>query len=275
LESALACGYRHIDTANMYGNEAVVGEVLRKSSVVREEVFITSKFWPSSNSQLEVKEMVDASVKAIGYLDLLLVHFPCAAVHLAEGEARNGRWYGDIVAESEEILDWREQTWRTIETFVKDGRVKHLGVSNFQKEHIEHVLSFSEISPIVNQIEMHPVNYSLETELLAFCAEKDIAIAAYCPLRKGDSRLLGQSAIQTIAGCHGKTAGQALLRWSLQKGFVALPKSTTPQRIAENIDIFDFELSAEEMVEIDTVGAALYPCQERKRLWCSAEMGVP
>ena len=219
--------------------------------------------------------MIKGSVEALGYLDLLLLHFPCAAAHLAEGEPRNGRWYGEVVAENVAIQEWRAETWRTMEEFVKEGSIQSLGVSNFQVGHISHVLSICDVPPALNQIELHPANLGLETALLSYCAQEGIKVAAYCPLRKGDRRLLEDDVIQAIASGHCKTSAQVLLRWSVQKGFVALPKSAAPLRIAENIDILDFELTADEVGRIDQAGAALYPEGKQKRLWCSAEMGVP
>ncbi|MDN7242429.1 aldo/keto reductase [Planococcus sp. N028] len=223
---AIKHGYRSIDTAAIYGNEEAVGQGIREgleeTGLTREDLFITSKVWNSELAYGDALAAYDASLERLGldYLDLYLVHWP------KPGKYKDG--------------------WRALETLYKEKRVKAIGVSNFQIHHLKDVLEDAEIVPMVNQIEYHP--YLTQTELHAFCKEQDIQVEAWSPLMAG--ALLDQPVLQEIADKHNKTIAQVILRWDLQNDVVTIPKSIKEHRIIENADIFDFELSEEEVDRI-------------------------
>jgi 2,5-diketo-D-gluconate reductase A len=221
---ALEAGYRHIDTAQMYGNEREVGIAVRDSGLPRDEVFVTSKL---NNNRLERDDILrafDRSLADLGfeYLDLFLIHWPLPDV-------------SDYVAR-----------WKVMEEIHADGRVRAIGVSNFQQHHLRTLFGAAEIRPAVNQIEVHP--YLTQDEVRAFDADHEIVTEAWAPIAKG--RVADDPVIQRIAEQVGKTPAQVTLRWHVQRGDVVFPKSVTRSRIEENIDIFDFELDASAMAAI-------------------------
>ena len=226
VSTALEAGYRHIDTAEMYGNEQEVGEAIRRSGLERGEIYITSKLNNDAHEPDDARRAFDESLKALGldYLDLFLIHWPLPT-----------RYDGDFVS-----------TWRTLEEFYREGRARSIGVSNFQPHYLRRLHGESEIIPAVNQIEVNP--YLTQDELRGFCAEHQIAVEAWSPLGRGN--VLEDPEIATIARRAAKTPAQVVLRWHIQRGDIVFPKSVTASRIRENIDIFDFGLSANEVEAI-------------------------
>jgi 2,5-diketo-D-gluconate reductase A len=226
VSAALQAGYRHIDTAEGYGNEKEVGEAIRKSGLDRADVFVTSKLDNSAHRPDDARRAFDASLDALGfdYLDLFLIHWPLPT-----------RYDGDFVS-----------TWRTLEEFYRDGRARSIGVSNFQAHHLRRLHTETEVPPAVNQIEVHP--YLTQDELRAFCAQHQIAVEGWAPL--GQGRVLADPEIVAIADRVGKTPAQVVLRWHIERGDIIFPKSVTPGRIRENFDIFGFELSGEDVERI-------------------------
>jgi 2,5-diketo-D-gluconate reductase A len=227
--AALRAGYRHIDTAEMYGNEKEVGEAIRKSGLDRADVFVTSKLSNSSHRPDDARRAFDESLDALGfdYIDLFLIHWPLPT-----------RYDGDYVS-----------TWKTLEEFYRDGRARSIGVSNFQPHHLRRLHGESQIPPAVNQIELHP--YLTQDEVRAFCAEHQIAIEAWSPIAQG--KVLDDPTIVSIARSVGKSPAQVVLRWHIERGDIIFPKSVTPARIKENIGIFDFELSGEDVEAISAL----------------------
>ena len=224
VSAALETGYRHIDTAAAYGNEAGVGRALADSGLSRDELFITTKVWNSDQGYDATLRAFDTSLAALGLdrLDLYLIHWPTPARDL----------YAD--------------TWRALERLVEEGRLRAAGVSNFQPAHLQRLLDGNSLVPTINQIELHPGLQ--QSELRAFHAEHGIATEAWSPLAQG--AVLDDEAITSIAGRTGKSPAQVVLRWHLQLGNVVIPKSITPSRIRENFEVFDFELTDEDMSTI-------------------------
>jgi 2,5-diketo-D-gluconate reductase A len=229
VEAALATGYRHIDTAAAYRNERGVGEAIASAGLARDEVFITTKLWNSEQGFDSTLAAFDKSLERLGtdHVDLYLIHWPMPT--------------------EDRYLD----TWRAFEQIHAEGRARSIGVSNFRVEDLERLRAEAEELPTVNQIELHP---SLQqAELRAWHAEHDVATESWSPLAQG--ALLDDDTIVTIAAHHEKTPAQAILRWHLQLGNVVIPKSVTPERIRENIEIFDFELSEDDMAAIARLDA--------------------
>jgi 2,5-diketo-D-gluconate reductase A len=226
VSSALEAGYRHIDTAQMYGNEKEVGEAIAKSGLDRADVFVTSKLSNDAHEPDDARRAFDRTLGALGfdYVDLFLIHWPLPT-----------RYEGDYVS-----------TWRTLEEFYRDGRARSIGVSNFQPRHLRRLHAEGQVPPAVDQIEVNP--YLTQDEVRGFCAEHQIAIEAWSPLARGN--VLSEPVIESIAGRTGKTPAQVVLRWHIERGDIIFPKSVTPARIRENIDIFDFELSGADVEEI-------------------------
>jgi 2,5-diketo-D-gluconate reductase A len=225
--SALEIGYRHIDTAQMYGNEREVGIAVRESGIPREEVFVTSKL---NNNRLERDDILrsfDTSLSELGfdYLDLFLIHWPLPAV-------------ADYVAR-----------WKVMEEIYAGGRVKAIGVSNFQPNHLRDLFGATDVRPAVNQIEAHP--FLTQDELRAFDADHEIVTEAWAPIARG--KVNDDPVIAGIAGQVGKTPAQVTLRWHIQRGDVVFPKSVTRSRVEENFDIFDFELDEPAMTAISAL----------------------
>lgn len=230
---ALDCGYRHIDTAYFYKNEKSIGEAVHQSGIHRDDIFITSKLWNDFHGYESTLAAFEESVKALGtdHLDLYLIHWP------------NPLKYRD---------DWARanaETWRAFEKLYRDGRVRAIGVSNFMPHHLEELMKTAEIAPMVNQIEMQPgLNRDKERE----CNEKyGILTEAWAPFQIGE--VLNDVTVCALAEKHQKTPAQIILRWFLQKKVVPLPKSVTPERILSNIQVYDFELSAEDMALMDSI----------------------
>jgi 2,5-diketo-D-gluconate reductase A len=230
VSAALRVGYRHIDTAEMYGNEKEVGVAIAKSGLDRSEVFVTSKLSNSSHRPEDARRAFDETLKSLGfdYIDLYLIHWPLPM-----------KYDGDFVS-----------TWETLGEFYRDGRARSIGVSNFQPHHLRRLHAQSDIPPAVNQIEVSP--YLTQNDLRMFCAEHQIAIEAWSPLARG-GELLEDPAVTQIAKSTGKTPAQVVLRWHIERGDIVFPKSVTPARIRENFDIFDFELSGEEVAMISAL----------------------
>jgi 2,5-diketo-D-gluconate reductase A len=222
--TALEVGYRHIDTAEMYGNEKEVGEAVRESGLDRGDIFVTSKLNNGFHAYDDALDAFDQSLKDldIGYLDLFLVHWPLPGV-------------GDYV-----------ETWKAMEKMYESGRVRAIGVSNFQTHHLRNILGDTSVTPAVNQIEVHP--YLANDEVRAFDAEHGIATEAWSPIAKGN--VLDDPTIVRIAEANGRTPAQVTLRWHVQRGDIVFPKSVTRSRVEENFHIFDFELSEADMADI-------------------------
>ncbi len=225
VEEALEAGYRHIDTAAAYRNEKGVGEAIAASGTPRDEVFVTTKLWNSQQGYDEALEAFEASLGRLGFdhLDLYLIHWPMPT---------EGRFV---------------DTWRAFERIHEEGRARTIGVSNFRIDDLERLEQETSTLPTVNQIELHP--RLQQRELREWHAEHDIATEAWSPLAKG--QLLDDETISSIASAHGKSPAQAILRWHIQLGNIVIPKSVSRERIRENIDIFDFELSEAEMAAIE------------------------
>ncbi|WOC13151.1 aldo/keto reductase [Gordonia sp. MP11Mi] len=227
--TALEAGYRHIDTAQMYGNEKQVGEAVRESGLPRDEVFVTSKL---NNNRHDPADAVDGVAKSIdaldlGPLDLFLIHWPLPEV-------------GDYV-----------QTWQALEGEYQAGQARSIGVSNFQQSHLERLFAETEVVPVVNQIEVHP--YFPQPSLRAFNSAHHIVTEAWAPI--GQGAVLDDAVLAAIGAEVGRTVAQVTLRWHVQRGDIIFPKSSTAARAAENIALFDFALSDEQMARIDALDA--------------------
>jgi 2,5-diketo-D-gluconate reductase A len=229
VSTALEAGYRHIDTAEMYGNEQQVGEAISRSGLDRAEVFVTSKLSNGSHRPEDARKAFGGTLDALGfdYIDLFLIHWPLPT-----------RYDGDYVS-----------TWKALEEFYREGRARSIGVSNFQPHHLRRLYQDSEITPAADQIELHP--YLTQDDVRAFCAEHQIAVEAWSPTAQG--QVLDDPTIVSIAGAVGKTPAQVVLRWHIERGHIVFPKSVTAARIRENIDIFDFELSGEDVEAISAL----------------------
>ena len=225
VASALDAGYRSIDTAAIYGNEAGVGTAIAQSGLPRDELFATSKVWVADHGYDATLRAYDQSLARLGLdrLNLFLIHWPTPA---------HGTY---------------PETWRALERLYADGRVGAIGVSNFEPEHLARIASDTGIVPAVNQVELHPALQN--RAVIAANTARGIVTEAWSPLAQG--AVLSEAPVVAIADRHGKTPAQVVLRWHLQQGRVVIPKSVTPARIAENLDVFDFVLSPEELVSID------------------------
>jgi methylglyoxal/glyoxal reductase len=227
VKTAIKHGYRSVDTATIYGNEVGVGQGIRegmkKAGISREDLFVTSKVWNTDLGYESTLAAYETSLNKLGleYLDLYLIHWP------VEGKYKDA--------------------WRALETLYKEGRVKAIGVSNFQIHHLEDLMQDAEIKPMVNQVEYHP--RLTQKELQSFCQKHGIQLEAWSPLMQG--QLLDNEVLQEIANKYNKSVAQVILRWDLQNGVVTIPKTTKEHRIIENASIFDFELTEEDMERID------------------------
>lgn len=231
--TALKCGYRHIDTANAYGNEEDVGKGIKESGVPREEIFLTTKHWITERGYTKTIATVEDSLKNLGvdYLDLYLVHWPCVA-------KSNPKW--------KEI---NAATWRGFEKMYKDGKIRAIGVSNYLPEQLNALFETAEIKPMVNQIEFHPGYY--QPELVRWCKAHNMVVEAWSPL--GCGAVLSDPTLAKIAAKYGKSVAQVCIRFALQYGVVPMPKSTHADRIADNMKVFDFDLSDDDMTAIMTM----------------------
>lgn len=234
LPQAIETGYHHIDTANAYFNEVAVGKVVRESGVPREDFFITTKLFPQSYPYDQCKADIDATLERLGldYVDLLLFHQP----------------YGEYV-----------EGWRAMEEAVAEGRVRSIGLSNFPVHKIEQIMEVATIKPAVLQVEINPYwnQHALKAEL-AKIGLGDVVFEGWYPFGHGDAKLLAEPVLAKIAEAHGKTPAQVILRWMLQEGDVAFPKTTNPQHIRDNFDVFDFELTDDEMARINALPQKAY-----------------
>ncbi len=223
VKTALDVGYRHIDTAEMYQNEAGVGQGVRDAGIARADVFVTSKLNNGFHQPDDARRAFDETLKALGfdYVDLFLIHWPLPT-----------RYDGDFVS-----------TWQALEEFKKDGRARSIGVSNFQSSHLQRLAKETDTTPAVNQIEVHP--YFANDAVRTYGAEHRIATEAWSPIAQGE--VLGDPVVRRIADETGRTPAQVVLRWHIQRGDIVFPKSVTPQRIRENFALFDFELAKSDM----------------------------
>jgi len=226
VTEALAAGYRLIDTATAYQNEAAVGRAIKKSGVKREDVFVTSKLWVSNFTYDRAKKGIEASLARLGmdYIDLYLLHQP----------------YGDVMG-----------AWRALEEAYQAGKIRAIGVSNFYGDQLKNLELTMNVKPAINQIEVNPW-YQQSTEV-AFNQSEAVRVEAWAPFAEGQHGIFTNSTIAEIAQAHGKTVGQVILRWLLQRGITVIPKSVHPARMAENMAVFDFELSSAEMQTMATL----------------------
>jgi len=226
---ALEAGYRHIDTAEMYGNEQGVGEAIRARGLPRSDVYVTSKLNNGFHRPDDARRAFDATLESLGfdYVDLFLIHWPLPTLY-----------DGDFVS-----------TWQTLEQFKSDGRARSIGVSNFQVAHLERLAAETDTVPAVNQIELHP--YFQNREVAAYGREHGIATEAWAPIAQG--KVLEDPTLTEIAGRAGKSVAQVVLRWHIQRGNIVFPKSVTPERIRENFALFDFELEPADVETIDAL----------------------
>jgi diketogulonate reductase-like aldo/keto reductase len=229
--AALKAGYRHIDTAAAYGNQESVGRGIRKSGIPRDEIFVTTKLWNKDHGYQAAKQAIDRSLMELGldYLDLYLIHWPNPV------DFRD-RWQ-----------EMNAESWRAMEEAVQAGKIRAIGVSNFHAKHLDELLKTATIQPTVNQIFLNPSD--LQPEVTAYNEAHHILSEAYSPL--GTGKIFKVAELQNIAANYGKTVAQVVLRWSLQHGFLPLPKSVHSERIEENAQLFDFELSEADMKVID------------------------
>jgi len=228
--AALKAGYRHIDTAAIYGNEKEVGEAIKKSGIPRKEIFVTTKLWNDDHHDPE--SALEASLKrlGIGYVDLYLMHFP--------------------------VREVRNRTWMAMEKFVDNEMARTVGVSNFTIRHLKELLEKTKTVPAVNQVEFNP--YLYQKELHEFCKKNKIQLEAYTPLVRG--KRMNDPKLVEIAKKYGKTPAQILIRWCLQHDIVVIPKSSSETRIIENADVFDFNMDPEDMKKLDTFNENLRVC---------------
>ena len=222
VRHALEVGYRHIDTASMYGNESEVGDAIRASGIPRDDIFVTTKVWNDEQGYDAALRACTASLKRLGFpsVDLYLIHWP--------------------------VRTKRKETWRAMERVLKEGKARAVGVSNYMVAHLEE-LAGSAVTPAVNQFELHP--WLQPRDVIERCRQMKIVVEAYSPLARG--RKMKDKTVAGIAAKHGKTSAQVLIRWGLQHGFVEIPKSGDPVRIEENADVFDVALTAAEMKALD------------------------
>ena len=229
VSTALEVGYRHIDTAAIYGNEEGVGRAIAASGIPRDELFITTKLWNSEQGADKPRAAIEKSLEKLGLdrVDLYLIHWP------------------------RPDLDLYVDTWRQLETFQGEGLATSIGVSNFHRPHLERLLAETETVPAVDQLELHPA--FAQRELRAFAADHGIHIEAWGPLGQGKYDLFGEKAVAEAAAAHGVTPAQVVIRWHLDHGIIVFPKSSTPERIAQNFDVFGFDLTPDEIAAIDGI----------------------
>lgn len=241
--NAIKSGYRHIDCAAAYGNEKSVGDAILKSGVAREELFVTSKLWNDDKGYENTLKAFNKTLEdlQLDYLDLYLIHWPIA-------KASKNNWQ-----------EANTESWRALEELYSQGKIKAIGVSNFLPHHLEPLLENAKIKPMVNQIEFHPG--MLQEETVEFCKKHHILVEAWAPFSNG--QILTNPVLKEIADKYKKSVAQLSLRWIIQKGIVPLPKSVTPERIKSNLEVFDFEISEQDVDIIDRLtdcgGSGLHP----------------
>ncbi|WP_339320258.1 aldo/keto reductase [Paenibacillus sp. FSL R10-2734] len=224
--NALKIGYRHIDTAQVYKNEKAVGEAIKESRIPREDIFLTTKLWPTNFGYDKAKKAIQNSLDAlqVDYIDLMLLHRP----------------YEDYIG-----------AWKTMEEEVGEGKIRSIGISNFNISRVQKILDVAKIKPVVNQVECHP--YEQQKELRTFLEKNDILMEAWYPLGHGNKKLLSNPVITELAKKYGKSNVQIILHWHIQIGNIVFPKSSNPEHIRSNFAIFDFELSKEDMAKIASI----------------------
>jgi methylglyoxal/glyoxal reductase len=232
VRAALDAGYRHIDTARIYDNEEDVGRAIAESRVPRDQLFVTTKLWNADHGHDRARRACEASLRRLGldYVDLYLIHWP---VHAP-----------------------RVTTWRTFVELRDEGKCRAIGVSNYTARHLDELAGASNALPDVNQIELHP--WGQQRDVARWCTARGVVVEAYSPLSRGER--LSDTHLATIARAHDKTPAQILIRWGIQHGYVSLPKSVRPARIAENLDVFGFTLTDAEMTSLDTLDEGLHTC---------------
>ena len=233
VEVALNAGYRHIDTAAAYGNEKSVGQAIKNSGINRHDLFITTKLWNADHGYQSTKAAIDRSLQnlKVDYLDLYLIHWP------------------NPVAMRDHWAEANAESWRAMEEAVQDGKIRSIGVSNFRKRHLDELLKTAEIKPAVNQIMLNPSD--LQPDVVKVNNELGLLSEAYSPL--GTGGLLGNETVNEIASEVGKSPAQVLIRWSLEHGFLPLPKSVHDKYIQANVEVFDFNLNSEQMNRLDNL----------------------
>lgn len=229
VSDALEVGYRHLDTAAIYGNEEGVGRAIASSGIPRDELFVTTKLWNSDQGTQSAFDAIDLSLAKLGldHVDLYLIHWPRPDL---------GRYV---------------ESWLALEQMRADGRTRSIGVSNFHRPHLERIIAESGTVPAVDQVELHPA--FAQRELRSFTEPLGIRTEAWGPLGQGKYDLFGEKAVQDAAAAHGVSPAQAVIRWHLQQGIIVFPKSNSRERMAANFDVFGFELSADEMAAIDAI----------------------
>ena len=233
VKKAIETGYRLIDTAAKHENEEAVGKAIKQSGIAREELMITTKLWRENLGYESTKKAFETSLAKLDldYIDLYLIHWPANAKNYENWQKANN------------------DSWRAMEELVKEGKIKNIGVSNFWPEHLEPLLEAAEIKPVINQIEFHPGYW--QPELTRYCKENNILIEAWSPLARG--KVFESEEIKAIAKKYNKSVAQICLRWILEHNALIIPKSSTPERIEDNFDIFDFQLNAEDIKTIDNL----------------------
>ena len=222
IKTALKVGYRLIDTATMYGNEEPVGQGIRESAIPREEITVTTKLWPDDFGDPQAAFAASLARLGLDYVDIYLVHWP---------------------------RGYMPEVWKTLEGFVEDGRAKTIGISNFSIEDTEALLGYCDIPPALNQVQFNPFCY--DAALLEYSKSKNIVLQAYRPLTRGER--IGDEAVAAMAQKYGKSSAQILIRWNLEHGITAIPKSTHEERLKENLDVFDFSLNEEDVCSLDAL----------------------
>lgn len=236
--TAIQAGYRHFDTAQIYGNEAMLGDAIKNSGVAREELFITTKIWLDNFPKGRLRRSFKTSLERLQteYVDLLLLHFPVSLL--------------------------RKGAWKALEDLRGEGKVKNIGVSNYAIKHLEEMKHYADVLPAVNQVELHV--FLQQPELLEYCRNEGIVVEAYSPL--AHARNNDNETIKAIAEKHGKSYAQIMLRWCIEQGLVVLPKSVTPSRITENIQLFDFALDADDIQGLESLDENLRTCWNPTRV---------
>jgi diketogulonate reductase-like aldo/keto reductase len=222
IKTALAEGYRLVDTARMYGNEEAVGRGIRESGIAREDIVVTTKLWPDDFPDAAATFRSSLARLGLAYVDVYLIHWP---------------------------QGFNKAVWQDLEPLVDEGAIRALGVSNFSIAQIQNLLTYARVRPALNQVQWNPYAYDLE--LLDFCGANDIALEGYRPLTRGE--IAHGAVIESIAQAHGKTSAQVLIRWALERQVITIPKTTHRERMRENMDVFDFSLTQEEMAALDSL----------------------